>query len=324
MTDKALPPLIVLTGPTASGKSEVGVCLAEALKTEIISADSVQVYRHFDIGSAKPDKNLLDRVQHHLIDIVDPDEVFTLVRFREAAEIAAREIYDRGLIPLVVGGSGLYIKALLEGLEGGAAASEEALAKVESIIKKEGQEGLYSRAKEIDPESMKKIHPNDSFRTCRVVSLFLTSGEKMSDLHRKQKPTKKRFDALVLLLTWDRAALKRRIEKRVDQTLADGWRDEVRRLVKMGYNGNVKPMRSLGYKRLFAELKGDTGCADTAELIKKDTKAFAKRQVTWFRKIEQAVAVPVAGGDAPEDVAASILRRDEVARFLARHKVKIG
>ena len=323
MTDKAKPPFIVIAGPTASGKSEVGVELAQILNTEIISADSVQVYRHFDIGSAKPSRELQAKIPHHLIDVVDPDDMFTLIRFREEALQVAEKLWAKNKIPLIVGGGGLYIKGLLEGLTGGVKTSPEALEKVAEIIRAEGQEGLYKRAEEIDPVWTKKIHPNDRFRTERVVGVYLTCGKKMSEIFAK-KPDAKLFNALTLVLSLDRSVLYERINDRVDRMLQQGWREEVGRLVNMGYNDGLKPMRSLGYRTILKEFTEKLDPDKSSAIIKKETRSFAKRQVTWFRGISGALEVKVSEGQTPQEVVSSILKREEVQRFLEEQDDKVG
>lgn len=319
----AKPPLIVLAGPTASGKSETGLILAEKLGTEIISADSVQIYRDFDIGSAKPSKEQLSRVRHHLIDIADPKENFTAGMFREKAGKIAKKLLEEGKIPLVVGGTGLYIKALVEGLHCGVRISPEAEREIDKIADEKGQKGLYEMARDIDPEWTARIHPNDSFRTRRVIGVYKTTGKRMSDIFR-ENPSEPAWDALFLVLDLPRSLLYKRIELRVDEMLARGWRDEVTRLKKMGYNQSVKPARSLGYKTLFAESEGGINPGDSARIIKKETKAFAKRQLTWFRKVDDALFIPVGEDESARRAVGRILNNEEVKSFLHRHGASVG
>ena len=323
MTDKTKPPLIVIAGPTASGKSEVGVELAQILKTEIISADSVQVYRYFDIGSAKPSSELQDKIPHHLIDVVNPEEEFTVVKFREAALAVAEKLWAKNKIPLIVGGGGLYIKGLLEGLSGGVKASPEALGKVAEIIETEGQVGLYKQAVEIDPDWMKKVHPNDRFRTERVVGVFLTSGKKMSEIFANNQ-NKNMFDTLTLVLSLDRGVLYQRINERVDRMLQQGWREEVGGLVNMGYNSGSKPMRSLGYRTILKEFTEKLDPDKSSAIIKKETRSFAKRQTTWFRGISGALEVKVSDGQTPQEVVSTILRQQEVQKFFEEQGFNTG
>jgi len=314
------PPLIVLAGPTASGKSDVAVHMAEALDTEIISADSVQVYRRFNIGTAKPSARLRERVRHHLVDCADPGENFTAVRFRNEAARIARRLWSGGRIPLVAGGTGLYIKALVEGLSCGIKVSPEVESEIERIAAAEGQSGLYERARAIDPEWTARIHPNDSFRVRRVIGVFMTGGKRMSDIFR-QDPDEAEWDTLFIVLDPPRKVLHERIERRCLAMLESGWRDETMRLMKMGYNHNTKAMRSLGYKTLLEEAEGKVSRDDTARVIMKNTKAFAKRQLTWFRKVDNAIFIPVDEKDTAEELADRILGRDDVKVFLERHKI---
>ncbi|MGK7344602.1 MAG: tRNA (adenosine(37)-N6)-dimethylallyltransferase MiaA [Candidatus Nitrospinota bacterium M3_3B_026] len=322
MPDGRKPPLIVLAGPTASGKSEVGVALAEKLGAQIISADSVQVYRHFDIGAAKPSESLRKRVRHHLLDVADPDEDYSAARFRKEAGRIARDLWSKGRVPLVAGGTGLYIKALVETLHLGARISPEAERRMDEIAAGEGQEGLYSLAVSVDPEWAARIHPNDTFRTRRTVGVYMTTGRRLSEFFR-ENPAKAEWDTLFLVLDPPRDVLYRRIDRRVEESLRDGWRGEVKRLLEMGYNDRVKPMRSLGYRTLLKEAEGAVDPEESADIIKKETRAFAKRQVTWFRKAEGAVFVPVAEEDTPESIACRILNLDEFSHFTNRHGILV-
>lgn len=316
------PPLIVLAGPTASGKSETAVALAEKLRTQIISADSVQVYRHFDIGAAKPSESLRQRVRHHLLDVADPDEDYTAARFREEAGRIARDIWSKGLIPLVAGGTGLYIKALTHSLHLGARISPEVERRMDEIAAAGGQEGLYSLAVSVDPEWAARIHPNDTFRTRRTVGVYMTTGRRLSEIFR-ENPSKAEWDTLFLALDPPRDVLYRRIDRRVEESLRAGWRGEAKRLMEMGYNDSAKPMRSLGYRTLFKEAEGAVDPGKSADIIKKETKAFAKRQITWFRNVEGAVFVPVDEEDTPEVIACRIVNLDEFSDFTSRHEIRV-
>ncbi len=314
--DVTAGPLLVLGGPTASGKTGAGVLLAKKLGAEIISADSVQFYKGFDIGAAKPDKSELAAVPHHMIDTAGPfDTEYTVVRFNVSAGKIARTLIGEGKLPLVVGGSGLYIKSLLENFSGAVKVNDEAERKMDDIVETKGQIGLHYMAMEIDPAWTIKVHANDTFRTRRIVGVYLTCGKRMSDLFA-ERPTPSPFNHLMVVLQPERADLYRRIEERVDHCLANGWRDEVKTLIKLGYTRERRAMKSLGYKILYAELEGEHDPDQSAGMIKKETKAFAKRQVTWFRKVKGAVFIPVNSNDTPETVANSILERDEVRKFL--------
>ncbi len=316
------PPLIILTGPTACGKSETGVCLAEKLNTEIISADSVQVYKYFNIGSAKPPASLLRRIKHHLINVAEPSESFNVSRFKEEATKIAEDLWSRGMAPLVVGGTGLYLKGLIEGLHCGYPINDDVERKMDTIVEKEGASGLYNLASEIDPKWMAKVHPNDTFRTRRAVGVFMSGGKTLSELFAKAKPMPL-WDTLFFVMDFPRKELYHRIESRVDKMMADGFREEVKALRKMGYNGQVKPMHSLGYSSLYEESEKNIDPAETLRLIKKATKAFARRQLTWFRKAPGAIFLPVSSDDTPDMVTRSIMERDETRKFFRRHNISV-
>jgi len=319
MTSDA-PPLLILTGPTASGKSEVSISLAERLGTQIISADSVQIYRHFNIGSAKPGAGSLKRVRHHLIDIREPDEKFNVANFQEEAGAIARDLWARGKVPLMVGGSVLYIKAVTEGLNLAVSISEEVDRKLNSLYENEGQEGMYERMRDVDPASAKRVHKNDTFRTRRALGVHMTTGKTMSQIFA-ENPGRPQFDSLIIALDPPREVLYRRIEKRIVEMLASGWREEVIKLEKMGYNGEVKPMRSVGYRILYEELIGATDAESSFQAILKETKAFAKRQLTWLRNEPAVLFETIGSEDSAEKITDSILKRDEVIEFLARRQI---
>ena len=320
---ESLPPLIILAGPTACGKTLTAVHLAEALETQIISADSVQVYKHFDIGSAKPSPAILARIRHHLISVAEPEEEYNVARFRDEAETVARGLLASGMAPIVAGGTGLYIKALAEGFHCGARISAEAEQRMDELEKRDGREGLYKLAVTTDPEWMAKVHPNDSFRVRRAVGVFWTEGRRLSEIYR-QNPSTPRWDTLTLVMDVPRETLFGRIAERVDAMFGQGWIEEVKHLREKGYNREVKPMRSLGYRTLYDQLEGVALPGPAVEIIKKDTRAYAKRQVTWFRGVKGAVYIPAAGEDSPERVAKTILARDDVRKFLNRHGFTTG
>ncbi|VAX22798.1 tRNA dimethylallyltransferase [hydrothermal vent metagenome] len=323
MADKLKPPLLILTGPTACGKSDTGVILAEKLETEIISADSVQVYKHFDIGSAKPSQELLRRVKHHLVGIVEPNDEFNVMSFKNRASKVAHELLMKGKIPLVVGGTGLYLKSLMEGLSGGAKISEAVEREIDKIYEKEDQAGVYKRACEADPEWMLKVHPNDTFRTRRALGVFMTSGKTLTQTF-KNNVQENLWDTMFIVIDPPRAELYRRIEERADKTLNAEWRNEVIRLKGMGYNDEIKPMRSLGYKTIYDETEGRVSKDDVPRLIKKATKAFARRQLTWFRKVHNAVFIPTSPNETPGEIANRILNHNETRNFLSRHNTVIS
>ncbi len=317
------PPLIVLTGPTACGKTEVGVRMALGLQTEIISADSVQVYKKFNIGSAKPSAELLGRVRHHLLDVVSPGEEYNVARFKDEAGAIAKGLWSEKKVPLIVGGTGLYLKGLIEGLHCAVKTSDAAQKKLDKIYIDEGQAGAYGMAQKIDPGWMAKVHPNDTFRTMRLLGVYLTTGETLTQMfsHDRAEPE---WDVLFLVLDLPREELYKRIERRVDTMIAQGLKEEVTSLKKMGYNNETKAMRALGYKEIYNETEGKLTPDETPGLIKKSTKAFARRQLTWFRKAPGAIFVPIGPDDDASDIADAIFNLDETRKFLHRRDIRCG
>jgi tRNA dimethylallyltransferase len=306
--------MLIIAGPTASGKSAAAVEVAERIGGEVVSADSVQVYRYFDIGAAKPEPALRARIPHHLIDVADPDEEYTLARYRREAEAAVADIDGRGKIPVVVGGTGLYLKALVEGLSGGVKVAPEAEAAMDAIVADGGNEALYAKAAVVDPTRAALVHPNDLFRVRRIVGVWMTTGKPLS-AHLADEPKRPPRDVVYLWLAPPRQLVNARIAARTESMLMAGWRDEVRAILGMGYNDRIKPLRSLGYKTIVAELNGEHPPEETPALIIKETKAFAKRQVTWFRHIADARPIPVAESDDAAAVAQRIVADERLARF---------
>jgi tRNA dimethylallyltransferase len=283
------PRVIVICGPTATGKTEAGITLARALGGEIISADSMQVYRRMDIGTAKPTAAEQAAVAHHLIDIVDPDEPFDAARYAALARAKVLELHRRGAVPLIVGGTGLYIKALLHGLfrsdAGDPAVRRRLAAEAETL----GIRELHARLTACDPESARRLHPNDTARILRALEVFEVTGRPISGFHREHRFAEAPFDALQIGLHLDRDVLYERIESRVDAMLAAGLEDEVRGLLSAGYGPQLKSMQAIGYSHAAAWLAGRIGRDEAVRTLKRDTRRFAKRQMTWFRADPQIV-----------------------------------
>lgn len=276
--------LLVIVGPTASGKSDLAVRLAERIGGEIVNADSVQVYRGLDIGAAKPTTEVQERVPHHLIDIVDPDEDFTASDYCRVAASAITDIHARGRIPVVVGGTGLYIKTLLQGLIDSPSGDESIRQELRQFASLHGNEALHHRLVEVDPVAAAEIHPNNLVRVVRALEVFLISGQPLSALQKDHSFGGNHYAPLKIGLSMDRAMLYRRIDERVDAMLAAGLEEEVRRLLAAGCSPELKSMRSLGYKEMCAYLAGECPLNEAIELIKRDTRHYAKRQLTWFKK----------------------------------------
>lgn len=276
------PRLIVILGPTATGKSACGLELAEKLQSEIISGDSMLVYRGMDIATAKPSAEDLARVPHHLIDILNPTEDFTVVDFTQKADTLIRDINGRGKIPLVVGGTGLYIKALLEGYEfSEAEADNELRAKLFRRAEEEGPEAVHAYLTEINPALAREIHPHNVKRVIRAIEASLGGGG-VSKERQKEAP----YDALVFGLTAPRELLYERINERVDEMVGQGIFAETERLLEAGLPENAKSMLSIGYRQILAYRHGEYDKATCIEKIKQATRNFAKRQFTWYRQME--------------------------------------
>ncbi len=273
--------LIVLGGPTASGKTALSISLAKWLNAEIISADSMQIYKDMDIGTAKP--SILERegVSHHLIDIINPDEEFSAALFAQHAIKAIEEIRARGKNVIIVGGTGLYIQALLYPMAlGNSEKSIEIRKKYDTILEQKGKEFLHELLWKIDPVSAKKISVNDVKRTIRALEIFELTGKTKSSFEEKMQP---RFEHILYVIDWEREKLYQRINARVDIMFENGLLDEMKHLLDRGYGKSLQSMQAIGYRELFAYFDGTSSLDETKELIKKNSRNYAKRQMTWFR-----------------------------------------
>ena len=289
---KLKKPLIILTGPTAVGKTALSIELAKRIGGEIISADSMQVYRYMDIGSAKITKEEMQDVPHHLIDVLNPEEEFNVFRFQEMAKEAMEGIYGRGHIPIIAGGTGFYIQALLYDID---FAEEEGASEVRLRLEREakelGNEALHERLKLVDPESAKSIHPNNIKRVIRALEFFEINGNKISVHNRTEREKEAPYDFCYFVLNDERERLYQRIELRVDEMLNAGLLKEVKELKDRGYHKNMVSMQGLGYKEILAYLEGESSLEEAVYLIKRDTRHFAKRQLTWFRREKEVIWV---------------------------------
>ena len=281
------PKVIVICGPTGIGKTWVGIRLAEKLGGEIISADSMQIYRYMDIGTAKPTADEQSRIFHHMIDIADPDEDFDTVRFAEMAREKVMQLHQRGVIPVVVGGTGLYIKALLQGLF----QSHPVDPQIRERLMQEAAENqggfLYDRLKQIDPDTADRLHPNDAYRIIRALETIEATGRSISEHHQDHGFADEPFNALKIGLQMDRQKLYNRIDQRVDLMLAAGFFDEVKKLLGMGYPADLKSMQSIGYRHIIEVIEGSLSRDEAVRTLKRDTRRFAKRQFTWFGADQQ-------------------------------------
>ena len=285
-------PLVILTGPTAVGKTALSVALAKAIDGEIISADSMQVYRHMDIGSAKVTKEEMADVPHHLIDVLEPTEDFNVVLFQQMASQAVEEICGRGHIPIVVGGTGFYIQALLYDIDFTENDEDTGLRRsLEELAGKKGPEALYERLREIDPESCENIHANNVKRVIRAIEFYEKTGKKISAHNQEQRQNSSPYQFAYFVLNDDRNAVYRRIDARVDLMMERGLLEEVRTLQAMGCKRGMVSMQGLGYKEILSCLEGEISLEEAVYLIKRDTRHFAKRQLTWFRREKEVIWV---------------------------------
>lgn len=276
--------LVIVSGPTASGKTSLAVELALLFNGEIISADSMQVYRLMDIGTAKP--TLVERkgVAHHLIDVVYPDEEYTAARFKVEAANKINEIAERGRTVFIAGGTGLYIKVLTQGLFKGPEADPELRQELAALASDKGKEALHEMLKKIDPEGAAGIHPNNINRVIRAIEVFELAGKPISSLQKEHSFSESPYECFKIGLDIERETLYDAIDCRVDRMVSAGLLEETRALADMGYGYDLKPMLGLGYKEMSGVLTGTRTLEEAVELIKRNTRHYAKRQLTWFRK----------------------------------------
>jgi tRNA dimethylallyltransferase len=295
----ALPRLVVLLGPTASGKSALGIHLAEKLGGEILVCDSTQVYRHFDIGTAKVPAAEQRGVRHHLVDLIEPAEIFTAGDYRRCALEALGDLRRREISPILTAGTGLYLRALLEGLADAPPRSEEIRARLRQTAEQRGSAHLHRVLARLDPESAARISAADVQKTIRAIELRLLTGKPMGEIHRSGRDALQGYEIIKIGLVPPRSALYARIHARTAAMLAAGWLEEVRALVASGVPADAKPFQFIGYSQLRDHLAGHLSEKDVVQQIQQATRRFAKRQLTWFRK-ESGVHWLAGFGDAPE------------------------
>ena len=276
---------VAIVGPTASGKTAVGVSLARLLDGEIVSADSMQVYRHMDIGTAKPTPAEREQAVFHGVNVADPDDEWTLADYQALGEAACVDIHRRGRMPLIAGGTGLYVRALTTRLEIPAVPPDEAFrSQWREFAKTNGNLALLAEVAKSDPDTAARLHVNDIGRQIRALEVYAATGRTLTELHRDNQARMPKQSPRLFGLTFaDREALYQRIDSRVDAMLAEGFVDEVRGLIEAGYAPSLKPMQALGYKQICAHLAGDIDLPTAAALMKQETRRFAKRQLIWFR-----------------------------------------
>ncbi|CUU03615.1 tRNA dimethylallyltransferase [Candidatus Thermokryptus mobilis] len=298
--------VLAIVGPTASGKTKLSIIVAEKIGGEIISADSRQVYRYMDIGTAKPSKEERERVKHYFIDELNPDEEFNAGVFGERGREIIEDIFSRGKVPIIVGGSGLYVKSLIDGFFEGPAGDWELRETLYRKAKQLGKEAVYEELKRVDPASAEKIHPNNLKRVIRALEVYYLTGKPISQLQVEMKP-EINFETVQVGLNWDRKKLYRRIEKRVDEMIERGLIDEVRKLRELGYDKNLNSLQTVGYKEVFDYLDGLISYDEMVYLIKRNSRRYAKRQLTWFRQDRRIIWVDVDDGTDFNELADKVI-----------------
>ncbi len=278
-------PLIIITGPTAVGKTQISIKLAKAINAEIISADSMQVYRHMDIGTAKINKEQMNGVKHYLIDILDPQEEFNVVNFKTYAKAAIKDIYNKGKLPIIVGGTGFYIQALLYDIDFKKSKEDPIYRqKLDALAKEKGNNYLHSKLEEVDSEAATKIHPNNIKKVIRALEYYKETGERISEHNKEQEKKESPYNFSYIVLTDEREHLYERINLRVDQMIEKGLVGEVKELLSKGCKKDMVSMQGLGYKEIIAFIEGETNLEESIYRLKRDTRHFAKRQLTWFKR----------------------------------------
>lgn len=285
-------PLIVLTGPTAVGKTSLSISLAKAVNGEIISADSMQVYKGMDIGSAKIRKEEMQGVTHYLVDILEPEEEFHIVKFQELAKAVLEEIYAKGKIPILVGGTGFYIQAVTRDIDFTQAEQETSYREeLEQFAKEKGAEYLHEKLREVDSKSAENIHANNVKRVIRALEFYHQNGTPISEHNEEQKQQTSPYNLAYFVLTAPREILYERIDRRVDQMMEEGLLEEVKSLRERGCHRGMVSMQGLGYKEILAYLEGEYPLEEAVRILKRDTRHFAKRQLTWFRREQDVIWV---------------------------------
>jgi tRNA dimethylallyltransferase len=299
-----LAPLLVILGPTASGKSALGIELAKKLNGEILVCDSTQIYRHFDIGTGKIPLAEQQGIAHHLVDLIEPEEIFTAGEYRRRAVEVLTDVRRRGKLPIITAGTGLYLRALLEGLADSPARSEAIRDRLRASVELRGVAHLHGVLAHLDPESAARIAPPDTQKIIRAIEMRLVAGKSASEIHRSGRLPLEGYQPLKIGLLPPRAVLYARIHSRIDEMIQAGWIEEVAQLIKRGVPPDAKPFQFIGYSEWRAHLSGTLAKKDAIPKIQQATRRFAKRQLTWFRRETNLHWLP-GFGDAPEISAAA-------------------
>ncbi|MGE5633301.1 MAG: tRNA (adenosine(37)-N6)-dimethylallyltransferase MiaA [Caulobacteraceae bacterium] len=279
------PKICILAGPTAVGKTDLSLMLARNLYGEIISADSAQVYKYMDVGTAKLKPSEMQGIKHYMLDEVYPSDDFSVAEFKTRAEGYIKDMNNRGKLPVITGGTGLYINSLLNNLDFTESISDEAFRKeMQELAGSRGSEYVHSLLEKVDPAAFRKLHPNDLRRVIRALEVYRHTGKPISYFQEESRKIPPRYDYAYVAFTMDREKLYKRIEQRVDLMLRDGLIEEVEKLLSMGYDKNLTSMQALGYKEIVGYLEGKCSKEEAISIIKRDTRHYAKRQLTWFRR----------------------------------------
>lgn len=301
--------VIVIVGPTCSGKTKVGISLALKLHSEIISADSRQIYKQLTIGTAKPTQDELRKVKHHFIDLFEPDEDYNVSRFETDSLKVIDELISQGKIPIVVGGSGLYIKALTEGIFNSVDTDDDYREELKEKREKFGNEYLYEELKKVDPQSASGMLPQNWKRVMRALEVFHLTGEPIWKVQENYERKGKDYNFILFGLNWDRKILYANIEKRVDEMIKSGLVEEVKNILSLGYSKNINSLNTVGYKEIISYLENEITLERTIELIKRNTRRYAKRQMTWFRKTENINWLTCDENTSSEQLASLIFKK---------------
>ena len=285
------PNILVICGPTASGKTALSVALAKALNGEVVSADSMQIYRRMDVGTAKPSRKEMDGIPHHMIDVADPEENFSVARYVSQSVPIVDDILARGKLPIVAGGTGLYIDNLIAGREFAPFEEDSGLREaLQSRVKAEGLPALLEELRQVDPAAAARLHPNDEKRIVRALEVFLSTGKTITRHNEETRAIPARYAPLTIALNFaDRAHLWQRIDRRVDEMMANGLEDEVRALLQSGVPAHCTAMQAIGYKEMAAAIQEGRPIGEGAEEVKLRSRQYAKRQLTWFRRNKDAL-----------------------------------
>jgi len=304
--------VLAIVGPTASGKTALSIIIAEKLSGEILSADSRQVYKYLDIGTAKPSSEDLQRVPHHFIDILNPDQDYNASEYGQQARILISEFIKKNKQPILTGGSGLYIRAVIDGFFEGPGKNTEIRDQLEEEAKRLGIYPLFEKLKKVDPVSAAKMDATKVRRVIRALEVYYTTGKPISELHQVQN-TKPDFEVMQFGIEWERQALYRRIEQRVDEMMANGLVEEVRRLIAKGYSPSINALNTVGYKEAFDFVNEKIPQDEMIRLIKQNTRRFAKRQLTWFRADKRIKWIPVNETSDWNEIADKIIKEFRLA-----------